>query len=420
MIRGRRPLLLLVAPLLLASGARAQQTGVGDYGAAGQLESRRREASPLSVGGHSLQPTLTYKLLDVATPHVFGAAGAGWTDNLLRDDREEPGVRLVATSNVRAEAGARLDTLLGEHRLELDYRAAWTEFLDVGGLDTFEQSVTARLDLFFNQLSVHGDGGYRRSAYAQSIQLRGLIKLDSYFASAFADLRLNRFGVRLGGGVRRDDYLERELNRNDSTALNAVAQVYWRITEKLRALVEYTLGTVRYDSGDQGNLNGYLSHAVLAGVDGELTPKLTASLRVGWSIQQVKRGPNPSRREFGGGIAEASLRWEALPKTTVSLAYRHGFDPSFTSNYLITDSVDGAVIQRLGDDVTATATVGYSRSHVSPGEDLNRFRTGLNLAWQVRRWLSLTAGYGFERLSSEFPFDDYEAHTVQASIGVGF
>lgn len=414
----RGPLLVLL--LVTATGARAQQTGVGDYGAAGQLESRRREASPLGVGGHTLQPTLTYKLLDVTTPHVFGAVGAGWTDNLLRDDREEPGARLVATSNVRGEAGARLDTLLGEHRVELDYRAAWTEFLDVGGLDTFEQQATVRLDLFFNQLSVHGDGGYRRSAYAQSIQLRGLIKLDSYFANAFADLRLNRFGVRLGGGVRRDDYLERQLNRNDSLALNAVAQAYWRITEKLRALVEYTIGTVRYDSGDRGNLNDYQSHAVLAGVDGELTPKLTASLRVGWSIQQVRRGPNPSRREFGGGIAEASLRWDALPKTTVSVAYRHGFDPSFSSNYLITDSVDGAVTQRLGDEVTATARVGYARSHVSPGEDLNRFRTGLGLAWQVRRWLSVIASYDFERLSSEFPFDDYEVHLVQASLGVGF
>lgn len=416
----RRSVVLLAGLLVTASGARAQQTGVGDYGAAGQLESRRREASPLSVGGHSLQPTLTYKLLDVATPHVFGAAGGGWTDNLLREDREEPGVRLVATSNVRAEAGARLDTLLGEHRLELDYRAAWTEYLDVGGFDTFEQAATVRLDLFFNQLSVHADGGYRRSAYAQSIQLRGLIKLDSYFGSGYVDLRLNRFGVRLGGGVRRDDYLESELNRNDSIALNAVAQVYWRITEKLRALVEYTIGTVRYDSGDDGDLNGYASHAVLAGVDGELTPKLSASLRLGWALQDVRSGPNPSRREYGGGIVEASVRWEALPKTTVALAYRHGFDPSFTSNYLITDSVDGSVIQRLGDDVTATARVGYARSHVSPGENLNRFRTGLSLAWQVRRWLSVIGGYDFERLGSEFPNDDYEAHTVQASIGVGF
>lgn len=403
--------------LLGASRAAAQD--FEDFEFVGRLEDARRQPSTLSVGGHTFEPSLTYKLFGIATPHVFGALTGGYTDNLLREDEETPGVKFVRDTYGRAEAGVRLDASLTEHKLELEYRAAVTEYSRTGQFDTAEQQVRARADFLFNDASAHLDGGYARSAYAQSIQLRGLARLDTYTASAWAEARWNRFGGRAGVSGRRLDYRESGLSALDHRGFGVNLQVYFRVSPKLRALLEYNFDAVRFD--DRADLDGYDVHQIRGGVDGELTPKLSASVKLGAAFQQTHaEGPTPDDREFGGFTGEVSVRWDVLPRTKVSGSWRRSIDPSISSSFLLSDDFELSVGQRLFDEkVTGRAFVGYTHTSVSPGEHLNRVRTGASLSYLIRQWLSVSANYQWERLSSAFPFSDYEAHTVSLSLGVG-
>lgn len=410
-----RPGVAMIALLAAGSGAASAQD-FADFETIGRLEDVRRQPTPLTVAPHSFEPSIEYKLLGITTPHVFGALTLGHVDNLLRQDGDVPGLHLRREPYGRAEAGVRLDTLLGEHRVELEYRALATEYTESGEFDTAEQRASLRGDLLWNDVSVHGDASYTRAAYPQSIQLRGLVRLDVYAGNVWAEVRWNRAGLRLGLGGRRNDYLEPELRDFDHRAFGPSIQAYFRATPKLRVVAEYDYERLRYDERDA--LDGYQVHTLRGGVDGEVTAKITASLKVGASF--LDTDDDGDGREFRGFTAELSARWEVLARTTLIGSYRRGLDPSVSSNFLVSDDVELSVAQKLFDDkVTARAFGAYGHALVSPGEHLNRIRAGASVLYLIQQWLSVGAGYEFEKLASGFPDDDYEAHSVYLSIGAG-
>ncbi|MGE0713633.1 MAG: outer membrane beta-barrel protein [Planctomycetota bacterium] len=415
------PLLLLV--LCVAAPLRAQQSSFDDFRNLGQLEERRREPSPLRVGPHELEPSLNVKLLDAVTPHVFGALSAGYNDNLLRIDRERVGVHVVGQPEVEAEAGARLDAELGDHRLELEYRAKAVEYLNTGRYDTQQQSVRLRADVYAVDLELHGDASWQRFAYPQSIQLTGLVDLDQFQASAWADGRLGRFGLRAGGYWAFLDFRQRGLDRLDQYHYRGDVQTYFRATPKLRVLLEYNYLVVEYINGRKGGLNDYVAHQVRGGVDGELSPKLTASVKLGYNKQDVDKRAFLDRREFEGFVAEVGAGYQPFAETHIQAGYSRTLESSIQGNFLGSDQVFVAVQQGLFSTITVSARARYTHSDVSrTGRTLghlNRFETGAGVSYRPRGWISFSLDYGFTRLGSTFPDSDYEVHEVTASVGVG-
>jgi len=411
----------------VAAGAAAVagQDAFGDVRHAGMASDARRDPSDLGTGGHVLEPFPFLTVLDAVTPHVYGDLTAGWTDNLLQDDRDEPGVRLVDTFYGRASAGLRLDIEPAPERLraELGYEATVTEYAASGRFDTFTQAATARLDVFFTDVDLHADARYARSSYPNSIQLRGIIDVDDFAAGAWAEARVgDRFGGRLSASLSGLEFREGALRDLDHLQWVVSAQAYGRVLPKVRITLDYSVTFVNFDEGDDGSLNDYTVHTVQGGVDGELTPKLSGSVKLGASFQDVDQsGPNPDDREFTGFTAGLALRWEVLVNTTIEAGYTRSVQVSFTSNFLETDDVSLAVTQTFYEGtVRLRLEGGWTRSHVSPGDNLNVLRGAAAVTWQVRDWLSLRAGYELRKLNSGFPNDDYLVNTATVGIGAGF
>ena len=363
-----------------------------------------------------------WKAFDVVTPHVFGAVETGYDSNVLRTDEELPGVNVVDEPYTRGEGGLRLDTQLADHLLSLEYRARVTEYWNTGSFDTFEQSARARLDLFFTDVAVHGDMGYARNEYPQSIQLRGLIRQSVYDAKLWTEVSLAKVGFRVGGFGERVDYHKLQLRNLDYRSGGANAQFFVEIFPKLHVLAEYTFSGYDYDEGRDGTLNDYVLHTAFVGIRGELTPKLNASIKVGYSYQDVRSGPNPDDRDYQGFSGEASVRWAPLVPTAITATAARRIEPSVNSNFLLTDSCRLSASQGFFEegDLTAAAYVGYSHSRVQPGRHISQFETGASLTWQIKQWLSVASTYSFEKLISTFPNSDYVDHTVTISVGVGF
>lgn len=363
-----------------------------------------------------------WKAFDVFTPHVFGALETGYTDNVLRTDNDRPGAHLVREPYSRGEAGVRLDTQLADHLLQLEYRARMTEYWNTSSYDTFEHNARARLDLFFTDVAVHGNLGYARNQYPQSIQLRGLIRQSVYDFQLWTQVSLAKVGFRVGGSGELVDYHNSSLRNLDYRSLGGNAQFFVEIFPKLHVLAEYSITAYEYRRGRKGTLNDYLLHTAWLGLRGELTPKLTASIKLGYSYQDVQRGPNPDHRDYQGFSGEASVRWAPLAHTSLVVTGARRIEPSVNSNYLLTDEVRFTASQGFFEegDLVAAAYIGYGHSRVSPGNHLNRVQTGASLTWQIKQWLSVASTYTFEKLISGFAFSDYTVHTVTISVGVGF
>lgn len=391
-----------------------------DYDNVGQLEESRREPSDLTVLNHTFKPSINYKLFGITTPHVFGAAGFGWNDNVLRQDLDGPGTRIQRRWFAPLVAGARLDTDLSDHRLELEYRVRVTEYWETGSLDTLEHQAQARLDLFFVDVEGHVDASWARRSYPQSIQLRGIVDLEETRVRAWGEARFGRFGVRVGGSFSRIDYLLGELDDLDSRTYGADVQVYGRITPKLRALVEYNLTFVEYEEGRRGTLNDYVFHQLRAGVDGTITPKLTVSLKLGGGYQTVRERIPVDNREFTGIVGEASVRYDLFPRTQGTVYYSHLLSPSVASNFLSSHDMGVRLTQKLFDEkVAVTGSFGYTRAKIRRSEHLNRLRAGLSITYAIRQWLSVGGEYRFVNLRGEGLNDDYIQHVFLASVGIG-
>lgn len=410
------PLLLAAAAAASAPSPLAAQS-FSDFEAVGRLTDARKEPRPLRVGGHTLEPRLQLKLLGVTTPHVFGALGGGYTDNLLHADADEPGAAIEREPYARAEAGVRFDTELGDHRLELGYRARATDYQG-GRYDRAEQEAEGRLDLYWNAVEVHTDLGWRRRAYPRQLQLRGLVRADELAARTWGQVAFGAFGVRLGGHYTRTTFLEDELEFFDADAGGLDAQFQLELRPNLRVVLEYNWSLIAYR---EDVLDDYQMHQVRAGVDGEVSPKLHGSIKVGLAAQTVDEdAATGDDREYLGFVTEGAVRWQPLAFTSLTFSYTRRVEPSTSSNYLLTDALRFAVTQGLFDEkLTLEAAVGYAHSVVRPGEHLNRFTAELSAVYQLQDWLSLAGSYGFTNFESGSPASDYSAHTVQFSVGFG-
>src|SRR5579872_2059747 len=81
-----------------------------DYKGVGATEDARKKPAPLSVDGHSFDPSFNFKLADFLTPHIFGAETVGYTDNLFQTPSPSE-----HTPFERSTLGGRGDIQLDDH-----------------------------------------------------------------------------------------------------------------------------------------------------------------------------------------------------------------------------------------------------------------------------------------------------------------
>ena len=169
------------------------------------------------------------------------------------------------------------------------------------------------------------------------------------------------------------------------------------------------------------------SHYLYAGVDQGLTPTLNVSLRGGAQYTEYD-DINVVRDiyEFFGNEAEedrwspyvdANATWLYMPGSYAQLGFRHqraqtdvGFTIDRAGNFIPnldgqSSSIYGSVSHRIFGALTAAAIASYQHNDYDPdgfdsfGEDY--FMAGINLTYELNRFLALEAGYNYDWLDSD-------------------
>jgi hypothetical protein len=394
-----------------------------DYKGVGVAEDARRTPAPLSVDGHSLDPSFNFKLADILTPHVFGAETFGYSDNLF--DTPPPSAH---TPFERSTVGGRGDVQLDDHVFSLGYRASLSDFFKLDSRNwLFEDQADARLDLNFNELRVHLDGIYARTGFPQLVQVNGFNVEQFYQAQGWVEGTWNRIGGKLGMYIHRDDFEHTGAdlaNRDlDHTTLGVDAQFNFQIYEKLVALAEYDFET---DLFDESTTRSFDAHQFRVGVNGTLSEKLALSIKVGYTYQEL-RGSNSAvgdSQHYSGFDAASALSWQALPSLTLSLAYRHDLTWAIGADFEQVDSVDLGAKYTFGPADKITAKAGFSWIHATPdvGPHYDRIQCLAALSYQIQRWLSVLASYqytqGFGKQSAFA--QSFNENRVGVSVAIGF
>lgn len=164
------------------------------------------------------------------------------------------------------------------------------------------------------------------------------------------------------------------------------------------------------------------------GAEGEFTPKLTGVVSGGYEFRDYEDDTEVPN----GWVASVQLRWQARPKTVVSVGYRHWIEVSreTVGNSYTVHRPTVAVTQHLGTQDRWTVGVeGYYQledyDETSRFADVQRKDTlagaSVRASYRWQPWLLASAGYDFRLYDGNVPtIPTYEIHRFSLRLAAGY
>jgi hypothetical protein len=165
------------------------------------------------------------------------------------------------------------------------------------------------------------------------------------------------------------------------------------------------------------------SHYFYGGIDQGITPTLNASIRAGAQFTEyddlnVIKQLNPDQEDDGWApYVDANMTWLYMPGSYAQLGVRHQIaqtDVGFiaTANTPFSPNLDaestsvyGSISHRIFGGLIASAVASYQHStyDVDRGDEAadDYFMVGVNLTYEINKFLAVEAGYNFDYLDSE-------------------
>jgi polysaccharide biosynthesis protein VpsM len=197
-----------------------------------------------------------------------------------------------------------------------------------------------------------------------------------------------KFALGLGIGAQDTNYDD---VGTDNSSFTIPLDLFYKIAPKtdLNAGYAYTNTNV-----DGGNIADTEDHSFYVGARGELFPKLTGSVKVGYSIREFDAsGQDNESTPF----ASIGLGYAITPKTNITLDGYSRFATSANAG----DSFENRGLNlgantAFAEDLSGRVYVGYSESDYKSGRELETLRAGLGFTYIVTENLSADFGYGYE------------------------
>lgn len=166
------------------------------------------------------------------------------------------------------------------------------------------------------------------------------------------------------------------------------------------------------------------------GAQGEFTPKLTGTISGGYEIREYE----DNTQVPDGWIANVELRWQARPKTSVALGFRHWIQVTRDAVGISynADRPSLTLTQELGTqgrwNVSASGYYqfdDYNADYVIAGRRIARTDDyagiGFRTSYRWTAWLTTSASYDFTTYRDNLPtVPDYDVHLFTLLATAGF
>lgn len=324
---------------------------------------------------------------------------------------------------IKTIPGILVDYTFGNHSLSAGYRAEILTYVDLTNQDTVDHFAVFQLRLEFVRLILNLKDDFVKTSDPPGSELTGRLDSTTNTLNPSAEfLFTTRLGVRVNYAWETVDW-EKSVNELDSDEHRFGGGVFWRFSPRADVGLNYTYSFAKFDHDPDRDFD---RHAVTVGLTGELTAKLTSSLRFGWARRDDDRN-----QEFNEFVMGGNLTWRATERTSVSLDIdRSDQDSDFANNDFYTStsgtvSVSHQFTPKLG--VSARAGVGYNDypetttvgTKTDSREDIF-WGLGAGVDYNIQPWLRVGADYSFTGRDSNFNEFDFDNHTVAARVTLQF
>lgn len=238
----------------------------------------------------------------------------------------------------------------------------------------------------------------------------------------------DRFNIGLGYTNVLHDYKLDVYNDLDRMEQAVGPVVYFKVFNKTSLLIDYKYGMINYKSARNGLSIDSNEHNIMAGITGKVTSKLTYELKAGMESRKYK---DSSLDGFSTPIAGVSLIAHPSSMWGIDLKFlRRAYESNWGQNYYFyQNKTDLGINWYPTSKITATIGTGYEFNqyntevlNTETGEMAKRtdgiLSAGLNLFYDIQKWLKMGAGYSLRSRNSNFNIWDYSENRI--SFGIFF
>jgi hypothetical protein len=325
--------------------------------------------------------------------------------------------------------GFTLELPLGRHRFDLGFRTEILRYVDLGSQNTENYFVLARGLLDFpGGLKFTFKEDFAHTNQPPNSELTGPIEnTTNVFSSAVEYAITQRYSIGLEYAFTHvtfaDDSGVEDLDRNEHLVTLAG---FYKIQPKTDLLAAFAYGRKDFTNASDRNLNRYL---FLVGVRGDITSRLSSTVRFGFESRQPDRDDLTT---FNGFVANGDLTYLATERTKLTLYVERSTQESqFQTNlFYIANIASLSVEHFFTPKLLATGRVyGGSNDYPDKGQKVD-----LSFDWrrdwlvgvfvgaeyQIQKWLAVSADYSFTRRESNFDTLSFKDHIVGGKVTLSF
>jgi hypothetical protein len=325
--------------------------------------------------------------------------------------------------------GFTLELPLGRHRFDLGFRTEILRYVSLGSQNTENYFVLARGALDFpGGLKITLKEDFAHTNEPPNSELTGPIESTTNTVGPSIEYALTRqYSIGLDYTFTHVSFSQstgvEDLDRNE----HLVALVgFYKIQPKTDLLASFAYGRKDFKNDTDRNLNRYL---FLVGVRGDITSRLSSTLRAGFESRQPDRS---DLTKYNGLVASGEVAYLATERTKFTLYLERSTQESiFQSNLWYLSNIASLSVEHFfTSKLLVTGRIyGGSNDYPDKGQkvDLSSdwrrdwlFGVSVGAEYQIQRWLAVSADYTFTRRESNFDTLSFKDNVVGGKVTLSF
>jgi len=221
----------------------------------------------------------------------------------------------------------------------------------------------------------------------------------------------------------------------------ATVNLRWQALPSTVALIGYQFGMYDYTANENTLIqdpsstlynplwsderNSY-SHYVYVGVDHTFNPQLDTSVRVGAQYIDYYNLPGGSENDISP-FADANLTYRMTQDSSIQVGVRHSYIPTDAAALSQQNTTTyGSINYRVLPPLVASLIGQWQYNTFEHGNAIyqdkseNFFLVGVNLTYEINRFLAAEAGYNYDRLDSDLGFRSFTRNRVYVGLRASY
>jgi hypothetical protein len=371
--------------------------------------------------------------------HPFVELTETYSDNIYRNFG---GFKKEADFITTLSPGIRLILPVKTHSFQLDYRADanWyaknpeTNYTDQIGGGLIKLEFPAGLSFNFSDYFTHAVIPRKAKETPGISGAADPYRELPYNGNDFNAMGKYRFLDRWAFEVRYNNYDYRythDYDKDGNYNRNIVGgSLYYRLTPKIDALVDYNFSTVDYKTSDN---NDNTNHSAYLGVSFDPTARLNGYLKLGWSLKNYEHDLTNRNNSFSTYSTLIGLSYNLSSHHILTLKGNRAIEEDVDTNAPVirTDfSLGYRYILIWYEKISLNANIGYCTKKFKgtttdadgtiKRRDDKIWYGGVGIGYAPQSWLSFSLNYIYTNDDSNFINYDYAENRVYLKASIAF